>query len=204
MKNKIILPIVALMLLSSCASKFGLVKRKYNKGYYFSVSKNKNNFKKESEQKNVVVKNIKSNIPSIQKESSVDSNVEPVATIPSTQPIAIKTKKETAPIHSAKAIEPRVQLITSSQSKDLQTTIKKFKPIVNPILFGSKKATADDTNTILLVILCLFWWLNLVAVYLHDGKQITLNFWITLLLDITIIGGIIFSILVVLDIVNLA
>ncbi|MBL7916998.1 MAG: YqaE/Pmp3 family membrane protein [Bacteroidia bacterium] len=56
---------------------------------------------------------------------------------------------------------------------------------------------------IVLIILCFLWWLNLIAVYLHDG-DITLNFWITLLLDLTFIGGVIFSLLVVLDVVNLA
>ncbi len=133
MKNKIILPIVALILLSSCASKFGLVKRKYNKGYYFSVSKNKNNFKKENEQKNVVVKNVKANVNSIQKESSLDSkdsNIEPIILNPSTHSIAIRTKKETTALNSTKAIEPKAQLIASSQNKDLQTSIKKFKETV--------------------------------------------------------------------------
>ena len=40
--------------------------------------------------------------------------------------------------------------------------------------------------------------------YLHDGKEITLNFWVDLLLYLTFIGWIIFGVLVVLDIVNLA
>ena len=39
---------------------------------------------------------------------------------------------------------------------------------------------------------------------LKDGKNITLNFWIDLLLHLTAIGEIIFALLVVLDVVNLA
>ncbi|MCB0410658.1 MAG: hypothetical protein KDD29_10595, partial [Flavobacteriales bacterium] len=62
-----------------------------------------------------------------------------------------------------------------------------------------------DTMLVLLVILCFFWMLGLISVYIHDGKKITLNFWITLILYLLgWIPGIIFSLLVVLDAVNLA
>ena len=68
----------------------------------------------------------------------------------------------------------------------------------------TKKASRDsDTNLIVLVILALFPILCLIAVYLHDGKNITTNFWVTLLLHLLIYVECIFAVLVVLDIINL-
>jgi hypothetical protein len=67
-----------------------------------------------------------------------------------------------------------------------------------------KGKKGDDTELIVLVILSLFPILCLIAIYLKDGKNITLNFWIDLILHITLFGAIIFALLVVLDVVNLA
>lgn len=62
-----------------------------------------------------------------------------------------------------------------------------------------------DTNLIIEIILCFFPFFNLIAMYLKDGKSITLNFWIDLILDLLFfLPGIIFALLVVLDVVNLA
>ncbi len=54
------------------------------------------------------------------------------------------------------------------------------------------------------IIFCFIPILSLIAMYLKDGKSITLNFWVDLILYITFIGWIIFGLLVVLDVVNLA
>ncbi|HRG58082.1 MAG TPA: hypothetical protein PK323_03945 [Bacteroidia bacterium] len=62
----------------------------------------------------------------------------------------------------------------------------------------------DDTYTILLVILSLFPFIALIAMYLKDNKSITMNFWVDLLLHLTVIGYAIFAVLVVLDIISLA
>lgn len=56
---------------------------------------------------------------------------------------------------------------------------------------------------VVLVILCLFPLINLIPVYITDGG-ITLNFWVTLILNLTYIGAVIFSLLVVLGVVSLA
>ncbi|PKR79632.1 hypothetical protein CW751_14165 [Brumimicrobium salinarum] len=56
---------------------------------------------------------------------------------------------------------------------------------------------------LLLIILCLFPLINLIPVFITDGG-ITLNFWVTLILNLTLIGAVIFSLLVVLGIVSLA
>ena len=116
----------------------------------------------------------------------------------------VKTEaKET----SGKVTELNQNLVKTGNKEVLEKgfsfkTIKAIKAAKSVLKSG--KAAADDTNTILLVILCILWWLNLVAVYLHDGRKFTKNFWITLVLDFTVIGGIVFSILVILDIINFA
>src|SRR5690606_28294599 len=64
-------------------------------------------------------------------------------------------------------------------------------------------SSASGGMLVLMIILCLFPFINLIPVYMHDGG-ITLNFWITLILDILgALPGIIFSLLVVLDVVSL-
>jgi len=54
------------------------------------------------------------------------------------------------------------------------------------------------------VILSLFPILALIAMYMKDGNSITLNFWVDLLLHLTIIGYLVFALLVVFDIVDLS
>ena len=56
MKTKIILPLIAIIFLSSCADKFSLTKRKYTKGYYFASSKN--NATSKNEHKNIASENL--------------------------------------------------------------------------------------------------------------------------------------------------
>ncbi|MHB8261004.1 MAG: YqaE/Pmp3 family membrane protein [Bacteroidia bacterium] len=69
----------------------------------------------------------------------------------------------------------------------------------------NQKSSGGDTNLIIEIILCFFPFFNLIAMYLKDGKRITLNFWIDLILDcLFFFPGIIFALLVVLDVVNLA
>lgn len=70
---------------------------------------------------------------------------------------------------------------------------------------NTQKKGSSDTNLIIMVILCLFPFINLIPVYLHDGKSLTLNFWVTLILDcLFFLPGIIFALLVVLDVFSLA
>jgi hypothetical protein len=70
----------------------------------------------------------------------------------------------------------------------------------------AKSSSSEDISneTILLIILSLFPILALIAMYLKDGKKITNNFWIDLVLHLTIVGYAVFAVLVVLDVINLA
>jgi|JI7StandDraft_1071085.scaffolds.fasta_scaffold13718_6 hypothetical protein len=206
MKNKLLLSLATLLFMASCSTKIELVKRKYGKGYYVAVTK-----------KAPAVKPNDSKVALAKKQ--VETPSVPVATIPAPNEVPtlsepqkvqntfqqeVKTEaKET----SGKVTELNQNLVKTGNKEVLEKgfsfkTIKAIKAAKSVLKSG--KAAADDTNTILLVILCILWWLNLVAVYLHDGRKFTKNFWITLVLDFTVIGGIVFSILVILDIINFA
>lgn len=199
MIKKIILPVLAILILGSCANKFSLVKRKYSKGYYVDMTKNSSSKKNESE-KTMVLNSKK--LPTL---SQADDNK-----TPEIKNSAIQLQG--TPEHAASSLLTKIYPIKPSSDKPLTASAKnnliKKNISVKPLLlkssdFKSGKASSD-ANLIILIILCFLWWLNLIAVYIHDGKKITLNFWITLLLDFTFIGGVIFSLLVVLDIIDLA
>jgi len=200
MKNLLLLLSVAAIFASSCSSKIGIAKRKYGKGYYVSVS---------------------------HKPKSVNSNEHTrLANKPAPEAVAQvridKVQKEQAGSSSKATVVAPAQVKdknlvlakSSSAHKTLQASANKNTSLKNNAVVralnssslnkmaASKKA--DDTNTILLVILCFFWWLNLIAVYLHQGKKITNDFWITLILDFTFVLGVVYSILVVLDVLTFA
>ncbi len=193
MIKKIILPLIAIIMLSSCASKFSLQKRKYTKGFYFANSKNntlKNN--------DVATTNLKStNLPTktmalpVVNVRAVEINAKPIA--------VVEHNYVKATVKHTKASQPTKQVVALASTKKI-TPAKDFKPVK----LGAKKG-GGDVDLIILIILCLFPFINLIAIYLKDSKSITLNFWITLILDILFfLPGIIFALLVVLDVVNLA
>ncbi|MBA3665321.1 MAG: hypothetical protein H0W61_14075 [Bacteroidetes bacterium] len=199
MIKKITLSILAIILLGSCANKFSLVKRKYNKGYHFAMSKGHSNSKESqagSVETAVALNSKKSVMPSEKNEKELMS-VAPIKTTQFAQ-------------NSKKTSEPKQKGVTASAEKKPVSENKSFRSItkeqMSSLKNGLSKAGKGDAggNLILMVILCLFPFICLIPVYLHDGKKVTLNFWITLLLHLTFIGYIIFALLVVLDVVNLA
>jgi hypothetical protein len=196
MIKKIILPLLAVLLLGSCANKFNLVKRKYNKGFYVSRSHSTNTNVTEPERK-ALVKHTKTNSPATEQKAAEPVKAldhvalvnEPVSEIqkPGGLSKTMETKKESKPVYA-------------SAQKNLVKTIKAMKPL------AMRSAAKGDsgTNKILLVILALFPFICLIAIYLHDGKKITLNFWITLLLHLTFVLWLVFALLVVLDVLDFA
>ncbi len=195
---KKLLPFLALaILISSCGNKMTLLKRHYTKGYYMQHSK----------QSEKVAIN-KAKIVSTDK-------MEP--TIVS----FIKENKAAPPVLSASLKINKGEKTASKQShsQELNKHIALQNNIVNSMKVASAKAFAKesanqqkenrggggDANLLILVILCLFPFINLIAMYLHDGKSVTTNFWLDLILDILFfLPGIIFALLVVFDVVNLA
>lgn len=200
MKNKLLLYVTVVLILSSCAGKLGITKRRYTKGYFVSHQKEKHTAKGESTAKNdhkrqltpltetvfptqIVTRTIKS-------ESNFAANNENLQTV---------TPKSTAKPKSNTLFTPVASAAKMEMKKDLV-----IKPMVLPLEMATGKTSASDDGVklVIMVILCLFPFINLIPVYMHDG-DFTLNFLITLLLDFTLIGGVIFALLVVLDVVDL-
>ncbi len=197
MKNKIILSFIAIIFLSSCANKFSLTKRKYTKGYYFASSGNKTSDAKENSHKNLTVKNLPAKKTTLSSAETGNEEVKENTLATFNKPEAAKEKN----IIQHKATH---QAVTASADtkKDVIT-----KPAVKPVsekkpFSNTTKKGSSDANLIILVILSLFPILALIAIYLHDGKSITLNFWIDLILHFILLYWL-FAILVVLDVIDL-
>jgi len=197
MINKFILSLLAVLLLGSCSNKFSLVKRKYNKGYYLDMSKN-NSHKAHETEKALVLKTKKSTVSDQTAEPAKELSVSEIKSAP-----LIETKVAASVAKNNSAPKESKPLVASAKKAMVEIT-KIIKPVgEKDNTFKSGKGDIDG-NTIVMIILCLFPFICLIPVYLHDGKKVTLNFWITLLLHLTFVGYIIFALLVVLDVVNLA
>jgi hypothetical protein len=193
MKKLIAFIAVIGIVFSSCNGKYTIAKRKYNKGFYIAKSGNSYtapvvapkasavNAPEEKVETVVVSKAIETPVASeinLAKESLSNEMKAPVKHFDKTAPIASASKDNYVPTSEIKPIQFNNSVLSATKGK-------------------------SDGNLVLMVILCFFWWLNLIAVYMHDNG-VTTNFWITLLLDFTLIGGIIFALLVVLDVVDLS
>ncbi len=205
--KKLALFLSAVIFLSACSNKIGLQKRKYNKGFYVSTSKDKSS--SEINKNNKVAKLDSKKVASVNNKNlngnEIVVNPNPVYTsihIENTkiaQPKSNHFNKSTI----AKDLAVKGDALASAHMKNHETQrlhkTREFKAMPNAM------ASGGDTNLIVLVILCLFPFINLIAIYLKDSKKITLNFWLTLIFDLLFfIPGIIFALLVVLDVVNMA
>jgi len=204
--KKAITLITAILILASCSTKISLVKRKYNKGYFVSVNKKK----QINDQLSTVSKTNKAKYLSnqLQKNNEVVAKEVIVNKEVKNESISNTQLKETASVNHLKKhySTPQLKEVNESNSnKALLSAIKNDYSKKHYFGQAEKKQKADaGTNTLILVILSLFPILCLIAVYLKDGKSITLNFWIDLLLHLTLIGAIVYALLVVLDIYSAA
>ncbi len=197
MIQKSFLFVVCAVILSSCSSQFSLMKRRYTKGFYVASSKKNTSVKHETDSKTAVAHSLpvaQEQVPAIAVNTLVkEQNDAPVTMV-----------KAQGTSHSSSKVKDTNKPLQASATKKEVKEPAGFKSLqISKAPFAAKAAKErSDGELIVMVILCFFWFLNLIAVYMHDD-DITLNFWITLLLDFTLIGGIIFSLLVVLDIVDL-
>ena len=170
--------------------------RKYNKGYYIAHNHKKSNeaVKQTNTDKAVVI---------VEDKNSVVAELPAVKTIINTNVDEIKVENIPTKINEVKhnTILTDSKIVTASSGS---AQIKPVHKVVSVQKKESKSSSDSDSQLILLVILSIFPFLALLAMYLKDGKQITLNFWVDLILHLTFIGYIIFALLVVFDIVNLA
>ncbi|MES2680248.1 MAG: hypothetical protein V4635_10200 [Bacteroidota bacterium] len=203
MIRTITLALTAIIIMSSCANKFSLVKRKYTKGYYVSGTKARH-----TTPKNTVIAKHSVKHETATPASETKAPVETVNTRVENVPVLVNqpANNESIALKEQKQPEKTVTALASTRSANnfSKSSILALKPLVLSKAMKTDASKGDkDALFIVLVILCFFWWLNLISVYIHDGKKITTNFWVTLLLNFTFIGGIIFALLVVLDVVDL-
>lgn len=192
------LSLLAVLLLGSCSNKFSLVKRKYNKGYHFSVAKNMNKEKQNVPSKDQSIQTVHAkaaSLPASSEKEIINSEEFQV------QPIGLNTDSKESQVKKHRSF--KVNKGESSSYGNLKIAASDNKVNTEDIGAATSKASADG-NKILMIILCLFPFICLIPVYIHDGHKVTLNFWITLLLHLTFIGAMIFALLVVLDVINLA
>lgn len=203
MKKLVALVALVSIVLSSCTSSKNsmVVKRKYNKGFYVAHNHKKNN-----------IETTDSNISS-EKSLAASKSEEMAAVLPSVSLISEKATYGAPEIKNTTEIKKNnitdlkhntVLVDSKNVTASAEKTPINVKHDVVKVDKESMSNSGSNTNLILLIIFCFIPILSLVAMYLHDGNSITLNFWIDLLLYLTFIGWIIFGLLVVLDIVNLA
>lgn len=199
MINKITFSLIAVIFLSSCANKFSLTKRKYTKGYYFASSKNNSSGNNENEHKEVAAKplNKKNSILQTETASSVEIKEAPLVAFKNVEMLEVKKDGKNSSITNIIASAKTKQQFVS---KPIIKTVSQKQPLNKE----AQKKGSNDANFVLMVILCLFPFINLIPVYLHDSKKLTLNFIITLILDFTWVLGVVYALLVILDVVDLA
>jgi uncharacterized membrane protein YqaE (UPF0057 family) len=174
MIKKIIFPLLAIILLSSCAHKFGILKRKYNKGFYIanskstSIKKHENNTFTDLKPKPISPKTSKDElvlaetIKPVVKETQVYSSLQ-----------ISKSKNQSVKNQNNK-------ILASAKNSHIQPQIT-FKKIETDKLIkktGSSKGRDSDVTLIILVILSIF--IPPLAVYLKKNS-INVWFWLTLI-----------------------
>lgn len=196
MKISFLILVAAIVFFSACSSKFNLTKRKYTKGYYFSISNNVSSNK--MEEKEIPVSNC-----SHKKDVVLNKNETSINDLK-------KSFELNKPILNHFEVNSNHQLnisnfaLVSANHTNIKITRLPVKHLsnINPKKQNKNNQTTD-TDLVVQIILSLFPIICLIAVYLHDNKTITLNFFVDLLLHLTFIGAIVFALLVVLDIVDL-
>lgn len=200
MKNLIaIISVVAIVFASCTSSKNGMIlKRKYNKGYYVSNHHKANDVKKAETTKTTPIEKSESmsSVAIVLPNTTTDLEIKTQSI--NTINTVVKTESSKQIKHNTILVDAKNE-VASVEKTAIKKAVKQIEIEKNKTAKGS-----GDANLVLLVILSLFPFLALLAMYLKDGKQITLNFWVDLIFHLTFIGYIIFALLVVFDVVNLA
>lgn len=203
MKNIAYVTIILALFAASCSSnKNGMItKRKYTKGYYVDLG-GKHSKAKAQEQKTVAVKKAEP----VKVLAVTPAKVEVVNAVVGNQAPVLSANAAAAPasVNTVKALKAENTVNTVKETKKVKSAVVNYiqaKRAINKI--SHQKGKAAEADLIVMVILSLFPILALVAIWLHDGKTITLNFWIDLILHFVFLYWL-FALLVVLDVINLA
>ena len=190
MKKIIALITIVTLVLSSCSSIKNTVvlKRKYNKGFYFAHQKSKHQVS--------LTQNENQSVQKSEKLEPLNVSLKLANEINDVKPMSINQVVEL--MHNT--------ILSSSKMALTSKSNMVFKPNYKPLVLAKKTQAKPtfDTELLILVILSLFPILALLAIFMKEGQVITTNFWVDLVLHFTLIGYIIFALLVVLDIINLS
>lgn len=185
------------VLIASCSRHPLFLKKRYSSGYRLLTGKSESRNKKctveEKKHEKMAIRDI-----FVLTDNSLTAGI---TNSPDVSPSIPSSVQNLHLYHSRPLIESKsLQKETHSKNISPSFSHKKSNKIFNQ---NQNKKNDSDTELIILVILSLFPILSLIAVYLKDGKKITINFWITLILHFFILWWL-FALLRVLDVINLA
>jgi len=186
--------LIGALAFTSCKNNMSLTKRHYTKGYYFHKNKSLDQAA------------VKEGIASTPSKKAKKVSPMDIVQVKTTQTVTAEAKNNTSEIvltASASKQASQVKVTkknTASEAKSLNQTKKDLQRSSKSI---AKAKKGGDANLVVMVILSLFPFLCLIAVYMHDGG-VTKNFWIDLILHLTFVGMIIYALLVVLDVIDFA
>jgi uncharacterized membrane protein YqaE (UPF0057 family) len=192
---------IAILLLSSCGS-ISISQKRYSNGLNIDWFAGKD---KKAESPKVAKKTKKINQVAVletiaNEEVQTQSNEFVSAALP-TESVEIDLSQSNT---KGQVKQHRSKVKVSANKTQEKVGVSKLSAIksLNKIK-KSGIAKTDDNVNILYLIMAFFPILCLIAVYLYDGQELTTNFWVDLILHLTIIGAMVFAVLVVLGIVSL-
>ena len=192
---------IAILLLSSCGS-ISISQKRYSNGLNIDWFAGKD---KKAESHKVAKKTKKINQVAVletiaNEEVQTQSNEFVSAALP-TESVEIDLSQSNT---KGQVKQHRSKVKVSANKTQEKVGVSKLSAIksLNKIK-KSGIAKSDDNVNVLYLIMAFFPILCLIAVYLYDGQELTTNFWVDLILHLTIIGAMVFAVLVVLGIVSL-
>ena len=192
---------IAILLLSSCGS-ISISQKRYSNGLNIDWFAGKD---KKAESPKVAKKTKKNNQVAVletiaNEEVQTQSNQFVSAALP-TESVEIDLSQSNT---KGQVKQHRSKVKVSANKTQEKVGVSKLSVIksLNKIK-KSGIAKTDDNVNVLYLIMAFFPILCLIAVYLYDGQELTTNFWVDLILHLTIIGAMVFAVLVVLGIVSL-
>ena len=192
---------IAILLLSSCGS-ISISQKRYSNGLNIDWFAGKD---KKAESPKVAKKTKKNNQVAVletiaNEEVQTQSNQFVSAALP-TESVEIDLSQSNT---KGQVKQHRSKVKVSANKIQEKVGVSKLSVIksLNKIK-KSGIAKTDDNVNVLYLIMAFFPILCLIAVYLYDGQELTTNFWVDLILHLTIIGAMVFAVLVVLGIVSL-
>ena len=191
---------LAILLLSSCGS-LSISQKRYSNGLNIDWFAGKD---KKAESPKVAKKTKKNNqVAVLETMANEDVQTQSNEFVSAALPSELKAN-DLSQSNTTEQVKQHKSKVKANANKSIEKQgVNKLSAIkaINKIKKSGIAKTNDSVNIIYLI-LALFPILCLIAVYLYDGEAST-NFWVDLILHLTIIGAMVFAVLVVLGLVSL-